>query len=564
MASQSAVQNFSLPSRTGSIWPFSPSVGDDRNSHGSHDGDSDPDTATGLNFDCSLMRSPTPALTPASSALQLFHFTDDTVARAARRSRVLPRPMSTSSSAPALTGLTEGNDERGRLEDAVVAEPQTEAALNTETGTVQKDTDVPVPANGLQQTPKKSRTALNDETWPASPALSVWPRPMSVLDLSPAKRSQRSGKEKARNGDSIRSRAQADTITNTMTHTRTNDMDLEGSIVDDGPPSLARSISIRWGPRIRHISLSEVQAADDAARRVAAVRRERRVFWFLVGLALVGVLSCTGAVTLAAAQAAMQAGVEEIGPDENGGGPIWDARTLGWLVASLLVCASAAVGLAVATSSRCRRRRDAASREDTYSSPGEKAMLAQLVQSSTRDTDGNTRETRNSRAGWVEMDDLDDLDEQDQLRTNGVVSRWWPLKRQGKEASSTVAEFGSTDHSKGASSSDRSNGGVFINKDLPTPNEAPIHEEDRNWDKFSQDPVQLRRYVETLETRLAVVEGVQRVHSATGLETGGLSARRSQPGFVRSPAMALLPRELVATPDTENSTGNRWYAGPWM
>ncbi|CAK7224900.1 hypothetical protein SBRCBS47491_005711 [Sporothrix bragantina] len=594
MAGQSSIQNFSLPSRTGSIRPFSPSVSDGRDSP---DGDSDPGTATSLNFDHNLIRPPTSGLAPASSALQLFHFTDDTTARTARRSRVLPRPMSTSSSAPALTGLGDNKDEQERLNGAIVSESQTQAILTDGTAAQKKvdgllkNEDESGPSSGPQQTPKKTRTTLDDNC-PTSPTLSVWPRPMSVLDRSPGKQSQRSGKDKKRTGDSLCSRTYTPADTITRTHTHDLDRDLEGSI-DNEPPSLARSISIRWGPRIRHISLSEVQAADDAARRVASVRRERRVFWFLVALALVGVLSCTGAVTLAAAQAAMQAGVEEIGPDENGGGPIWDSRTLGWLVASLLVCATAAIGLAVATSARCRRRRDAASREDTYSSPGEKAMLAQLVQTSTggggrgpsrdrecgggsrcshrfsalfssrapqhQDADGNTRETRESRAGWIEMDDMD---EQDGQGRNGGVSRWWSLKRHQNEGS-TVAVFGSTENSKSIAGNDGSSDGVLVNKDLPTPNEAPIREEDRNWDKFSQDPVQLRRYVETLETRLAVVEGVQRVRSATETEVGEASARTSQPGFVRSPAMALLPRELMATPDTEKSTGGRWFAGPW-
>ncbi|CAK7243745.1 MAG: hypothetical protein STHCBS139747_005272 [Sporothrix thermara] len=578
MASHSAVQNFSLPSRTGSARPFSPSIGDD--------GDSDPGTATGLNFDRNPICSPTSALTPASSALQLFHFTDcadNVVARAARHSRMLPRPMSTSSSAPAMIGIGDNNNNDNNTVVVSGTAPYTTA------GDIQGNSNEPGPRENLLQTPQKTRSKLvnDNETCPDSPALSVWPRPMSVLDaVSLAKRSPRSGQGQQRiGGDSVLSRTQADIGSHHENASFNNDNDNDNENQSDEPPSLARSISIRWGPRLRHISLSEVQAADDAARRVASVRRERRVFWSLVALALVGVLSCTGAITLAAAQAAMQAGVEEIGPDENGGGPIWDSRTLGWLVASLLVCTSAVVGLAVATSARCRRRRDAAADrdDDLYSSsPGEKALLAQLVQSSTRD--GNTRETRKSRAGWVEMEDLDEQGRQAGQagqagqENRASATRWWSFEQRGKEARGDCGD-GSTERDKAAviTSIDGANDARLVSKDLPTPGVVPLHEEDRNWHKFVQDPVQLRRYVEALEARLAAVEGVRRVYQSTAAEAGGETGRlvtgeasvcrayRAQPGFVRSPAMACLPRELVATPDTEEiSTGSRWYnTGPW-
>ncbi|CAK7202021.1 hypothetical protein SEUCBS139899_004739 [Sporothrix eucalyptigena] len=609
MASQGAVQNFSLPSRTGSRRPFSPSAGD----HGSHDGDSDP--ATSLHADRMLVRSPTPVVTPASSALQLFHFTDDAVARTARRSRILPRPMSTSSSAPALTGTGDGAAaERDGLDVTLVPESHTEVYITDGktvfSGDDNHDEGEPDHLPGLQQTPNKNKNVLNED--PTSPTLSVWPRPMSVLDTSPTKISQRLGR--LQNGGSLRARDGSYNLHDLSRVATTHDADLESNLNNPGPPSLARSISIRWGPRLRHIPLSEVQAADDAARRVASIRRERRVFWFLVGLALVGVLSCTGAVTLAAAQAAMQAGVEEIGPDENGGGPIWDARTLGWLVASLIVCASAAVGIAVATSSRWRRRRDGCV-GGAYDPSGEKAMLAQLVQSSTQgrgvsggratatttrerdcgggsrcshrfsalfsnrepqhqDADGNTRETRESRAGWVEMNDLDERDEQGR----GVVPRWWSLRRKDKE-NNTAGDY-DTENVKEIATNDGNSDGAFINKDLPTPTEVPVPDEDRNWNKFTQDPIQLRRYVETLESRLAVVEGVQRVRNSSG---GGVITnktsqeteihqpvpQRSHSGVIRSPAMALLPRETTDTPDAEGSAGNRRFAtyagsyGPW-
>lgn len=540
MAGSSAVQNFSLPSRSGTLRPFSPSVGSSSGHHSraDRDHDSDPGSDFNLVLERNRIRSPTP------TALQLFHFTDDdTAARlAARRSRgILPRPMSTSSSAPALTGARDIGGAGDSCDDDIT----------------RVDHD-PGADHSLPTTPPKNKTKEehgNLSLDPVSPTLSVWPRPMSVLDTSPSKtNNEQAANENEKQNASVRgqlvfSDGAGDNPVDVDIDLEANNTNTNNNSTYNEPPSLARSISIRWGPRLRHISLNEVQAADDAARRIAAVRRERRVFWILVVLALLGVLSCTAAVTLAAAQAAMQEGVEEIGPDPGGSGPIWDVRTLAWLVASLVVCAAAAAGLAVATSARCRRRRGG--NNGAYS-PTEKAILTQLIQSGRRGTgvgpgaesrcshrfstlfahrppqyqnaDGNTRETRDSRAGWVEMDDVEDGSEGG---TKDGVNRWWSLRRNGK--GSSPGGDGATDNG------------------IP----ATVCDEDRNWAKFTQDPVQLRRYVEALEARLAVVDGVPEEGTQGAVPIGRAdSTRRPQPGVIRSPAMAILPRELVNSPTT--------------
>ncbi|KAL1902382.1 hypothetical protein Sste5346_001362 [Sporothrix stenoceras] len=534
MAGYSAVQNFSLPSRSGTVRPFSPSVGSSsgHRSRLDRDNNSDPGSDLNLVLERNRIRSPTP------TALQLFHFTDEeNAARAvARRSRgTLPRPMSTSSSAPALTGAIDvGIAEDGGDDDITRVDHEPEI-----------DHNVP-------KTPPKIKIKTGENPHlsldPISPTLSVWPRPMSVLDISPdKKRNEQAQKDKEKQTASVRGQL---VLSDGAHDNPVNvNVDLEANTNNstyNEPPSLTRSISIRWGPRLRHISLSDVQAADDAARRVAAVRRERRVFWILVVLALLGVLSCTAAVTLSAAQAAMQVGVEEIGPDPSGGGPIWDVRTLAWLIASLVVCTAAAGGLAIATSARCRRRRDG--NNGAYS-PTEKAILTQLIQSGRRsvgesrcshrfstlfahrppqhlDADGNTRETRDSRAGWVEMDDMDDRSE---AGTRQTVIRWWSLRKKSKN---------------GLSGTDGAND-----------NGEPVNvcDEDRNWAKFTQDPVQLRRYVEALEARLAVVDGVVEEGSREPTPIGradSTNTRCPQQGVIRSPAMAVLPRESASSPTT--------------
>jgi hypothetical protein len=537
MAGYSAVQNFSLPSRSGTLRPFSPSVASSSGHHSRADRDNNSDPGSDLNsaLERNCIRSPTP------TALQLFHFTDDDNAArlAARRSRGnLPRPMPTSSSAPALTGVN-GIDvaEDGGDEDIT--------RVNHNPGDDQN----------LIMTPQKNKIRAEHGHFsldPISPTLSFWPRPMSVLDISPTrKKTEQAANGKEKQPASVPSPlVLSDGIRDNPVDV---DIDLEANATTNNnstynePPSLARSISIRWGPRLRHISLSEVQAADDAARRVAAVRRERQVFWILVVLALLGVLSCTAAITLSAAQAAMQVGVEEIGPDPGGGGPIWDVRTLAWLVASLVVCAVAAVGLAIATSARCRRRRDG---NNGAHSPMDKAILTQLIQSGRRgvgggpgaesrcshrfstpfahrppqhqDADGHTREMRDSRAGWVEMDDMEEGSEGGS-REN--VNRWWALRKKDKGCLPGVE--GTNDNGE----------------------PVTVCDEDRNWAKFTQDPVQLRRYVEALEARLAVVDGVGEDDAQNPLLIGRTeSARRPQQGVTRSPAMAVLPREPVNTP----------------
>ncbi|CAK7265736.1 hypothetical protein SEPCBS57363_001737 [Sporothrix epigloea] len=593
MACQFAVQNFSLPSRTGSLRLFSSTVVDDRDIH---DGDSDPGTTTSFNSNRTPRRVPKPTLTPASSAIHLFHFNDETAAQTAARPRMLLRPMSTSSLAPALTALGDNinnHAREGSVENDIVN--QQKEAFKA------KCLVPPAIAVGMQRadvrmTTESVGTNLGENHF-ATSVLPEWARQMSAPARSPTKKTWQSASEQIQDGDSLDGRVQANGIANTRIHA--GDANSVNSL-DNELPGLARSVSIRRGPRLRHISLSEVQAADDAARRISNVRRERRVFWALVALALIGVLSCPGAVTLAVAQAAMQAGVEEIGPDENGGGPIWDSRTLGWLVASLLVSVSATAGLAVATSARCRRRRDAVGREDTYSLAGEKAVLAQLVQSGTRGGrqaaaesglacgDGSrcshrfsalfsnrarqhqvaasqtretreTRQTGDSRAGWVEMDDADD----EPVNGTGVFC-WWPLKPSTKEVSTTANLAGAENTDRIASTneiSDKvshrfSNRSKYWKKDtglkeknLPLPSTAPVCEEDRNWNKFTQDPIQLRRYVETLEFRLATVERVHQVLNTNEPEINVAAARHLLPDFVRSPGMALPPRAVVRVPN---------------
>ncbi|CAK7271165.1 hypothetical protein SEPCBS119000_004461 [Sporothrix epigloea] len=509
MTGQLAVQNFSLPSRTGSLRTYSPSAGDDRDSHG---GDSDSGTVTGLRFDRAPRRFQPPALTPAASALHLFQFDNRVEPPSGPRSRVLLRPMSTSSSAPALTALCDNINSHAR-EHQELQEEVAEISCGFS------------PAeNDVQQVGVQRRSQQSVPASSPSPTKNSWQSAMVHID-----------------GDKPRSRQ-------TSTHAGVLD---SACSTDNDLPDLAHSLSIHRGPRLRHITLSEIHAADDAARRVASVRRERRVFWLLVALALVGVLSCPGAVTLAVAQAAMQNSVEETGPNEYGGNLIWNSRTLGWLVASLLVSVSATVGLAVATSARCRRRRDAVCCEDTYTAAGEEAILAQLVQSSTRGRQSvlrrdcafgvgsrcsqrfsallsssglrqpdpvsqpqESRETRTASPGWLAMDDTDSK----QANSTGPL-RWWPFNQLCKQ-DDAVAEFA------GAVNNDCNVGSARIN-DRITPRtsdqirdeksdgvlaeKAITREEDRNWNKFTQDPVQLRRYVETLETRLAAVEGIQRV-----------------------------------------------------
>lgn len=558
MAGYYAVQNFSLPSRSGTVRPFSPSVASSSGHRSRLDRDNNSDPGSDLNsvlnsvLERNRIRSPTP------TALQLFHFTDDDNAAraAARRSRgTLSRPMSTSSSAPALTGVIDfGIAEDGGDDDDITRVDHEPGMEHSIPATPQK---TKIKAGG------NSRLSLD----PISPTLSVWPRPMSVLDISPhRKKNEQAAKYKEKRGKRTAS-VRGHIVLSDGAHDNTA-VDLEDSTNTNNtnhstynePPSLARSISIRWGPRLRHISLSDVQAADDAARRVAAARRERHVFWILVFLALLGVLSCTAAVTLSAAQAAMQVGVEEIGPDPGGGGPIWDVRTLAWLIASLVVCTAAASGLAIATSARCRRRRDG-NNGASYSST-EKAILTQLVQSGRRggggigesrcshrfstpfahrppqhlDADGNTRETRDSRAGWVEMDEIEsEGGSGSEAGTRNTANRWWSLRRKAKSGSPDA--------------------------DGTNDNGEPINvcDEDRNWAKFTQDPVQLRRYVEALEARLAVVDGVDGVDGVDEEDTrdpapigraNSTNARRPQQGVIRSPAMAVLPRESAKSPTT--------------
>ncbi|CAK7565398.1 MAG: hypothetical protein SEPTF4163_003315 [Sporothrix epigloea] len=511
--------------------------------------------------------------------------------------------MSTSSSAPALTAIGDNINihARGSSEGNNVVDSQKEAyKANCLIS--------PIKTDGMQRTDVRMTTEsvgtnLGGTDFTAS-NLPEWARRMSAPAKSPTKKTWQSAREQMRGGNSLDGRVQTDSIENTRIHAGD---DNSVNSIDNELPGLARSISIHRGPRLRHISLSEVQAADDAARRTANVRRERRVFWALVALALIGVLSCPGAVTLAVAQAAMQTGVEQIGPDENGGGPIWDSRTLGWLVASLLVSVSATAGLAVATSARCRRRRDAVGREDTYSLAGEKAILAQLVQNSTRGghqaaaerdlaygdgsrcshrfsalfsnparqhqvAAGQTRETRqmrqtrDSRAGWVEMDDADGEP------VNGTgIPRWWPLKPSTKEVS-RAANFAGAENTDRVASTTKScdnashrisNRTKYWKKDtglrekgLPLPSTAPVCEEDRNWNKFTRDPVQLRRYVETLEFRLANVEGVHQALNTNEPEIKMAAARHLLPDFVRSPGMALLPRAVVRMPNAGINTNN--------
>ncbi|KJR88018.1 uncharacterized protein SPSK_10748 [Sporothrix schenckii 1099-18] len=556
MGGCSAVQNFSLPSRSGTLRPVSPrpESSSGHRSRADRDNNSDPGSDLNLVFERNRIRSPTP------TALQLFQFADeDSTARLAmsRSKGNLPRPMSTSSSAPALTAV--GSMGAGVAGDGCDNDTMREDLDN---GPGQKQSRPTTPQQSQSNAAANTHLSLG----PISPTLSVWPRPMSVLDDTPTQNSN-GVLEKEKN--TLTSSVRAQRVLSNGTRDAFSDgnidrdRDLEASITRhtannstyNEPPSLARSISIRWGPRLRHISLSEVQAADDAARRVAAVRRERRVFWILVVLALLGVLSCTAAVTLAAAQAAMQVGVEEIGPDPGGGGPIWDVRTLAWLVASLVVCTAAAAGLAIATSARCRRRRDG--NNGAYS-PTDKAILTQLIQSGRRcrrgggpgaesrcshrfstlfahqppqhqAADGITRDTRDSRAAWVEMVDMEERSEDPNTE---VMNRWWSLGRRGKGGRLTGMGVDGTCVASGE--------------------QVGIRDEDRNWLKFTQDPVRLRRYVEALEARLAVVDavGVEGTPEAVPIDRADTTTRLPQHGVVRSPAMAVLPRESVCSPIT--------------
>ena len=529
MDNQAGVQNFSLPNRSNSRRPFSPvppfanseysrscnRLDNNNNKNTSMaavnsafqsdtrvDGRDDP-------IDRVHVRSPTP------TALQLFHFTEDAASSKNRRSsRVLPRPMSTSSSAPALGGIEH-------------ATPV-----------------IPVPSS-----------SLDDRPGPCSP-VSVWPRPRSERFDRPPDRSDRTDRPE------LTHRFSANETTYYLAQTEIA-RDTQAS-----PPPMARSISIRWGPRLRHISMSEVQAADDAARRIAAARRERLIFWILVATALVGVLSCTAAVTLAAAQAALQAGLDDV--EGVGGGIIWDARTLGWLIASLIVCASAAVGLVVATSARCRRSRrlnrwrsrtptppstspsQAAAKEDKPASKDKKEVTGKTANRLSALFSGR-REDATKKGAWVEMQEMEAKHES----VTEDAPKWWHFGGKGArygdvtQDSSTASPKDTRDGSRNGSPKepafDRAGNSGDGTMDVP--------DEDRNWAKFSQDPVQLRRYVESLEARLAGSPDApvdKPGKAGADIETGTEAITNASPKRIRiRPSTSV---RTVGTAKTETTT----------
>ncbi|EPE03877.1 tor pathway phosphatidylinositol 3-kinase [Ophiostoma piceae UAMH 11346] len=301
-------------------------------------------------------------------------------------------------------------------------------------------------------------------------------------------------------------------------------------------------------------------------------RRERLIFWTLVATALIGVLSCTAAVTLAAAQAALQAGLDDV--EGVGGGIIWDSRTLGWLIASLIVCASAAVGLVVATSARCRRSRrlnrrrsrtptppsaspsQTAAREDKPASKEKKEATGKTTNRmsalfSSRHEDGT------KKGAWVEMQEMGTKRES----VTEDVPKWWhfgKVQRYGDvtQDSPKASPNGSRNSSSKQPASNRAGSSGDGTMDLP--------DEDRNWAKFSQDPAQLRRYVESLEARLAgsqdpPVSKPSKVDSAvTETETGNnISPKRIR---IR-PSTSV---RTVGTAKTETTTATTATIQPVM
>ncbi len=581
------VQNFSLPSRSGGRRPFSPALDASFDAGFDTGFEADVDEADGDDLDRvrarerayfgRIARSPTP------TALQLFRFAGDEAGApdgfvSLRRTRVPLRPMSTSSSAPALAvmGATA----------ATAAEAAAAAA-----------------AAAAPMIAHHADAAAETEVCPASPALSVWPSPPTPPPcVDTADKLCQTGPEKK--GKDAAAGQRVKHAKNNVACLQSDDSEDDDSDDHDGhPPSLARSISVRWGPRLRRVPLSEVQAADDAVRRVTAMRRERRTFWTLVAVALVGVLSCTAAITLAVAQAALQVGLEEDGgvgiTGGPGSGPIWDARTLGWLVASLVVCTTAAVGLVVATSARCRRGRRSGHLRSLsgFSGFGVSSRYDRCCEQVARGGGkGTGRETvcgggsqcshrfsalLSSRAvgrgaaamdgaGSVEMNEMAEITEKkrsadasehglldhDRLpegdgnasegARHGAKRRWIPFSKMRKEATAPQPETG---------------GGPLALSET----KASVCVEDRNWAKFSQDPVQLRRYVEGLEARLASVEGMPAGHDdsdkglpakndqipngdtttdapgqATNTSTGGHNDPKSNTGLRTSATMATV------------------------
>lgn len=316
-----SVQNFSLPSRAGSrTGSRAGSRADSRRdvtpntSHeNGHENHESPETLP-------RVRSPSPV------ALRLFRFPSDAAAR--------PRPISTSSSAPALISAAE--------------------TLGC----------------------------------PNSPRDSLWPHLQVAVVLQPVRESRASAASHERLLLPVHDAAVQPFLPASTS----------SSSPQPHPPPAPHSISVRCGPRRRrNLSLSEVQAADDAARRRAAALRYRLLFWLLAGVLAANLLSGMAAV----GAAAMVAGTHADAP--------WMSRIMAWLAASLAVAAMAGMALVV------------------------------LVWQKRQHGD----------------DDGDD----------------------GPDKSMELADR--------------------------TGQDDGTRQEDRNWARFAEDPVRLRRYVETLEERLA-------------------------------------------------------------
>ncbi|OAA65496.1 hypothetical protein SPI_02283 [Niveomyces insectorum RCEF 264] len=436
-SSTNAIQNFSLPGRLGHQRAVTPSRLDTPARYATTDDGHDRGDKAHVG-----LRPPSPA------ALQLFQFGDGTSSTLSppggRHHGPLPRlrPLSTSSSAPVLP-----------VGFAMTA--STSSAI--------------VPANKLVPDAKKTTApSIDRRNGGVKPNIASYdadlPRPPSpALSVCPARPPPGTSPNDA-----------YDTYDTPNTHIprfaaplhRTPDYrhrDHDHDHDRDHPSSLlSRSVSVRCGHRVRRVSLRAFLAADDAARRVVAVRRARRVVWLLAGTALAGLLSSTAAVTLAAAQAAQAAQAAWVDENANKGDAssrpgqtVIAPGTLAWLIASVAVGVAAAVGVAIMVT-------------------GSRAGRPTLKNAASRP--------------WVEMDDLRAGGSGVADDTDAARPWWWP-------SSSSPATQPVPAINKPTVNFPTTTGTAFMT--------AACDNEDRNWARFARDPVRLRRYVETLEARLA-------------------------------------------------------------